>query len=524
MHLVLHPRLDETSISKPTAHLEPFTYCGYIYITVTSKKTNNKRIELNTKNLKILVNDVSVYRSISLTNLDFDDDPDWNSKEIKYITVQRNKRDLSEAFITGNVTTMDNVMENNGGEVMDDQPEMDVMKQPIENGTIEHRKIDSDEINFKQYYYPQLSTKDFVPIRVIDVENDESNDKINIYLATEMKKDIYYTVKVKFYGNMTHDKGFYYTYYDDIELNEDNEEANDTISKTKYFAASFLEPFSGRRLFPCMDDHVFRTPFDIIISRTLHQTTESASNLEDTEEIDDELVVDEYNTTASMKASEVGITITNMNPHMYNINDNFSIIFYTRNKHFKNTKFASIEIPKIIDIFIEYTNQEFPHETLKYVTVPNSDLTLSEIKNGMIISSEMHILLDKNYTTFSENYVHVQLSSHLAQLWMYGYINYKTREHYWLHDALAQYLQTIALFKLNKTQQAEHLILEDRLSAMRDELNYKSTSLMYFNQYVDDMDYQNFIKRKGASILRMINSTISESVLSNAIQQYFGKM
>lgn len=96
--------------------------------------------------------------------------------------------------------------------------------------------------------------------------------------------------------------------------------------------------------------------------------------------------MDEYNTTASMKASEVGFTINNMVPHKYNINDNFSIIFYTRNKHLQNTKFASIVIPKIIKIYEDFTNQPFNHETLKYVAVPNSDLSLCEVKNGMILS------------------------------------------------------------------------------------------------------------------------------------------
>jgi hypothetical protein len=66
-------------------------------------------------------------------------------------------------------------------------------------------------------------------IILIDVETDPSNDKIIIYLATEMKKDVYYIVKAKFSGNMTHDKGFYYSYYEDIELND-----NGTgVSKTK---------------------------------------------------------------------------------------------------------------------------------------------------------------------------------------------------------------------------------------------------------------------------------------------------
>lgn len=37
-----------------------------------------------------------------------------------------------------------------------------------------------------------------------------------------MAKDVYYVVKAKFYGNFTHDKGFYFTYYDDVNSPEDS--------------------------------------------------------------------------------------------------------------------------------------------------------------------------------------------------------------------------------------------------------------------------------------------------------------
>jgi hypothetical protein len=62
-------------VSNTTKYLDPFTYTGYIYVTVVSKKNNNKRIELNAKNLKIVSDDVQVYRSLTWTHLDFDDDP-----------------------------------------------------------------------------------------------------------------------------------------------------------------------------------------------------------------------------------------------------------------------------------------------------------------------------------------------------------------------------------------------------------------------------------------------------------------
>jgi hypothetical protein len=71
-HLVFHPRFDE-AISNTTKDLEEFTYSGFIYVTVVSKKNSNKRIELNSKNLKVTPEDVSVYRSLTWSSIDFDD-------------------------------------------------------------------------------------------------------------------------------------------------------------------------------------------------------------------------------------------------------------------------------------------------------------------------------------------------------------------------------------------------------------------------------------------------------------------
>lgn len=54
-------------------------------------------------------------------------------------------------------------------------------------------------------------------------------------------------------------------------------------------------------------------------------------------------------------------------------------------------------------------------------------------------------------------------------------------------DALGLFLSTVVLYDLGKVTQADHMVLEHRLDAMRDELNYKSTSLQYFNQnHIDD--------------------------------------
>lgn len=182
--LFIHPVFNETD--------NPFTYSGVVWITVTSKKHNNKRIELNVKNLNIKLEDVTVLKSIRLTNLDFDEDLDWDLSEEDLLPRFRMKRQVSDAKET---FTVEEPIESSENETVNDLP------------TVEY------------YHHPVFPPDDFVTIKILDLEFDESNEKMIIYLGTEMKKDIYYIVKVNFTGNMTNDKGLYVTHYDDGEPN-----------------------------------------------------------------------------------------------------------------------------------------------------------------------------------------------------------------------------------------------------------------------------------------------------------------
>jgi hypothetical protein len=153
IHLVFHPRFDE-AVSYTTNDLEEFAYKGQIYVTVVSKKSNNKRIELNVKNLK--VTEVNVYRSLTWTSIDFDDDPDINSGDIKYIVLQRNKRDVTQMEM--NETT--DSTNNDGSDVTESDVNDD------ENLNNEKNLFENESIGKnKTYFYPK-----FVRINIIFID------------------------------------------------------------------------------------------------------------------------------------------------------------------------------------------------------------------------------------------------------------------------------------------------------------------------------------------------------------------
>jgi cell fate regulator YaaT (PSP1 superfamily) len=101
--------------------------------------------------------------------------------------VQRNKRDLSSIGNSFNDSNLEenNEAENNGGEITESYGENENNASTFNN--------DSQRRN-KYYFYPKFEQENFVPIKVIDVKMDEANDKVIIYLATDMAKDSYYVV------------------------------------------------------------------------------------------------------------------------------------------------------------------------------------------------------------------------------------------------------------------------------------------------------------------------------------------
>ncbi|ETN63262.1 protease m1 zinc metalloprotease [Anopheles darlingi] len=540
--LFVEPVFNETS--------NPFSYSGIVWVTVTSKKPNNKRIELNVKNLRIRMEDVAVLKSIRLTNMDFDEDLDWDLSEEDLYSLprlNRRRRRRRQAEPTVNMasrpdnrsaTAMNPVErhederqgdpqpENSAREVTDDEdgegeavvdvtlsssppppPKPVINSDSTENATV----IDKS----KFYHHPVFPADDFVTIKILDLEFDESNEKMIIFLGTEMKKDIYYIVKVNFTGNMTNDKGLYYTHY------EDDGPAH------KHFAAAVLEPNNARRLYPCMDDHNFRSPFELNIARRSNMNSASSLNLEMSEPMEEgDLVVDTYNTTGMVRASEIGFVVTDMVPERYNITQRVSLLAYTRTRYDEHIKNTTDIFSRVIHIYEQYLGVLFPYETIRYVTIPNADHSIYEIKEGMILSSEKRLINADHYfppVVPGVHLVQVVVANELAKLLIHNLADYKNKETYWLHESIPLYLESLALRNLTAAGSTvlDDFLLEGRLRSMREEMNTKTSALNIFTNHWEEDTHFELVKYKGLSVLRMMNYTLGVQAFDRFLSDYF---
>ncbi|KAL9694789.1 hypothetical protein quinque_014074 [Culex quinquefasciatus] len=498
--LFLQPTFNETAT--------PFTYSGVVWITVTSKKHNSKRIELNVKNLNIRMEDVTVLKSIRLTNADFDEDLDWDLSEEDIMTWGLHRRKRRQ--VVGNETEVEAVVEeegggvtsttvnsNSGGEVLDEDYE--------ENATVIDKSV--------FYHHPVFPPDDFVTIKILDLEFDESNEKMIIYLGTEMKKDIYYIVKVNFTGNMTNDKGLYWTHYEDGE------------GSHKFIAATVLEPNNARKLYPCMDDHNFRSPFEINIARKVNMNTASSMKFEMSEPMENEaVVVDTYNTTGMVRASEIGFIITDMTPERYELTEKVHLIAYTRNRYDNYLKEIVSVFAAVMNVYEDYMRMNFPYDSIKYVTIPNTESSVREIKEGMILSSEKRLIKDETYFPTPDGTLLRIISNELAKLWIHNLADYKNKEMHWLHESIPLYMESIALRKLNNNSfDMDDFLLEGKLRAMQEETNVKTSPLnVLTNPWEEDAHFE-LVRFKGLSLLRMMNYTLGEETFDAFIREYFSR-
>uniref|UniRef100_A0A182NAG3 G-protein coupled receptors family 2 profile 2 domain-containing protein n=1 Tax=Anopheles dirus TaxID=7168 RepID=A0A182NAG3_9DIPT len=506
--LFIHPVFNETD--------HPFSYSGIVWVTVTSKKPNNKRIELNVKNLKIRLENVTVLKSIRLTNNDFDEDLDWDlSEEDLYSLPRLNRRRRRQVDPAPDPPADEG---NDGGEELDDERATgngttesggpanlpSSSSGSVENATIVDRS--------KFYHHPVFPADDFVTIKILDIEFDESNEKMIIFLGTEMKKDIYYIVKVSFVGNMTNDKGLYYTHYEDDGPDH------------RHFAATVLEPNNARRLYPCMDDHNFRSPFELNIARRSDMNTASSMNLEMSEPMEEDgLVVDTYNTTDMVRASEIGFVVTDMVPERYRITARVSLLAFTRTRYDGYVQRATGVFSRVLQMYEAYLGVPFPYEVIRYVTIPNIDHATYEIKEGMVLSSEKRLVKAPDYFPPLDTAIDREVANELAKLFIHKLADYKNKETYWLHESLPLYLEALALRNMTTTNSTtlDDFLLEGRLRSMREEMNTKTSALNIFTNHWEEDTHFELVKYKGLSVLRMMNYTLGPEAFDLFVREYF---
>uniref|UniRef100_A0A8B9HUF8 Aminopeptidase n=1 Tax=Astyanax mexicanus TaxID=7994 RepID=A0A8B9HUF8_ASTMX len=291
--------------------------------------------------------------------------------------------------------------------------------------------------------------------------------QIAIKFSEEIKKGQEYVLNIVYTANLSNSyDGFYNSSY------------SDTAGVRRVLAATQFEPLAARKAFPCFDEPAFKASFLIKIKREA-----------------------EYISLSNMPKV---IIPSNFIPDKKD-QVHYALEAATKLLHFYNTFF---EI-------------EYPLRKLDLVGIP--DFLAGAMENwGLITFRETTLLVGNHSSPIDKQLVTSVIAHELAHQWFGNLVTMRWWNDLWLNEGFATYMQYMSIEKVFPELDIDNEFLSVRFRAMaKDSLNssHPVSSKVTTPEEVEEM-FDSVSYEKGASILLMLNATLSEEAFRKGVIEY----
>nr|CAD7397995.1 unnamed protein product [Timema poppensis] len=333
-----------------------------------------------------------------------------------------------------------------------------------------------------------------------------------------------YTIDIPFFGVLSDTlSGFYRISYTDI--------AN---GHKRWIAATHFRTTHAREAFPCMDEPVMKASFEISVGRRVNMTSISNMPLKRTEKMEKhpEWMWDHFYKTPAMPTYLVSYAVAH---------SDFKVV--TKNSSGQSTKVtltkpqdtvtqvsvvASSEAvpladyvlaitPKILRFFGEYLGVPYPLPKLDMFAIP--DFSHAAVQDwGLITFRESELLFNVS-TTLMKQELAVVLSHQIALQWFGDLVTAKGWNDLWVNEGFASYMDHTAVnYAEPSWELSDQFLLDHLLPALAADSLGTSHAISVGEKGLGASDKVSY--DKGACLIRMVNSTLTERVFRKGLTQY----
>ncbi|XP_010587897.1 leucyl-cystinyl aminopeptidase [Loxodonta africana] len=323
-----------------------------------------------------------------------------------------------------------------------------------------------------------------------------------------------YTLKIEYSANMS---SSYYGFYGISYTDESNEK--------KYFAATQFEPLAARSAFPCFDEPTFKATFIIRIIRDEQHTALSNMPKKSSAFMEDGLVQDEFSESVKMSTYLVAFIVGEMKNLSQDINGTLVSIYAVPEK-IDQVHHALETTVKLLEFYQNYFEIQYPLKKLDLVAIPDSEAGAME-NWGLLTFREETLLYDNNTSSASDRKLVTKIIAHeLAHQWFGNLVTMQWWNDLWLNEGFATYMEYFSLEKIFEEFSSYEDFLDARFKTMKkDSLNsshpISSSSVQSSAQIEEMFDFLSYFK--GASLLLMLKTYLSEDVFQHAVVLYLHK-
>ncbi|XP_043919852.1 leucyl-cystinyl aminopeptidase [Protopterus annectens] len=348
------------------------------------------------------------------------------------------------------------------------------------------------------------------PVPNLEVLEYPKNQQIALIPAQSLEKGIHYHLELKFTANLSSTiYGFYNSSYK-LE--------NETVRE---LAATQFEPLAARMAFPCFDEPAFKATFQIKIKRPNTYTTLSNMPKNSSTPVDNDLVLDEFQTSLKMSTYLVAFIVADFKNVSRSFNGTLVSVHFTPGKE-DQAHYALEAGCRLLDFYVKYFNISYPLEKLDLVAVP--DFQAGAMENwGVITFGETALLYNESTSSIMDKQFTTKVIAHeLAHQWFGNLVTMKWWNDLWLNEGFATFMSYVAMDYTFPDLSNDDDFLRRRFKGMeQDSLNssHPLTTRVETPEQIEEMfDSVSYVK--GASILLMLKTFLSEDVFKLGIKDY----
>ncbi|KAJ4432389.1 hypothetical protein ANN_21008, partial [Periplaneta americana] len=363
-------------------------------------------------------------------------------------------------------------------------------------------------------------------LRISERVQEDEKDKLTLTVEPGLKAGQTYVLDIPFSGELAESLfGFYRSSYKD---------ANDN---TVWMATTQFEAPHAREAFPCFDEPSMKARFEISISRNANMTTISNMLLRASQPVVFQgrtggRVWDHYEVTPVMSTYLVAFIVA---PSDFVPTDSPStpgnksvpeFKVFARKQLAEHATYAATIGPRVLQYYEDYFGIPYPLPKMHMAAIP--DFAAGAMENwGLITYRESNLLYDPKSSSMSnKDRVSTVVAHELAHQWFGNLVTMKWWNDLWLNEGFATYMEYVGANHVEPTwQMLEKFVFYEQHYAMALDclksthpVSIKVDNPSQISEIFDSISYS-----KGASLIRMLNNSLTEDVLRKGLSRYLNK-
>lgn len=334
-----------------------------------------------------------------------------------------------------------------------------------------------------------------------------------------------YRLSMNFNGSLANRiVGFYSSTYKDKGSNT-----------TRKIATSKFEPTFARQAFPCFDEPQLKATYKISLVHPNTNNYHALSNMDVNQTISNEpsagLSTTVFNPSVKMSTYLVVFIVSDFEYEEVKIvpskGDPFDLRVYATPFQVHNVRFARDTAERVIKHYIDYFDIPYPLPKLDMAAIP--DFVSGAMETwGLVTYRETSILYnEETSSTANKQRVAEVIAHELAHMWFGNLVTMKWWNELWLNEGFASYIEykgvdhAYPLWGIMEQFTIDNLhgVLTLDATIGSHPIVVKVESPNQITEIFDTITYS-----KGASIIRMLEDFVSESVFKQGVTAYLNKL